>query len=351
MSQPDIANELQRTAALIEMNRCHDAVMGAQRVLATDPGNVRAACLLAQAQLGLGNAEDAAKAAQTAIALGPNDDWPYRLASIAQLRAGRNGQAVLYAREAVRLAPEGFRSHIVLADSLLAHNEIESACRHAARAVELAPDSAETHYAAGRAAAASGRADEAREAYKRSLAINPDYSPAHNGLARLDLQGSKVFKSAAMAKAATGFGTALRSDPRAAVSRRNLDIVLIAFLRRTAYFVFIAGLLGAETGSSNTSLFWRAVPAVVLLIPALIAVVFVIRLPRALRSYLRDAVLHRPQLRAAVLLELAAAACLVGLALTSRHDSPIFGIAAFVAAALARIQLKTHAQRTARGQA
>ena len=62
---------------------------------------------------------------------------------------------------------------------------------------------------------------------------------------------------------ATGFASAVRVDPRAEVSRRNLDVVLRSFLSRVAYLIFLDAFVVSRltTDSGQEAIRWLAVAA------------------------------------------------------------------------------------------
>lgn len=74
---------------LLDVKRYDEAASLLAHVVAADPENWQAWCLLAVTRIGTGPYEEAAAAASRAITLAPSDDWPYRLASIAQRHLGK----------------------------------------------------------------------------------------------------------------------------------------------------------------------------------------------------------------------------------------------------------------------
>jgi len=73
------------------------------------------------------------------------------------------------------------------------------------------------------------RNDEALAAYQRSLALEPANAIARNGLAKLQLMTCPD----GLAPVSALFADLVGSNPREEVGRRNLDLVLYLFLRRT----------------------------------------------------------------------------------------------------------------------
>jgi tetratricopeptide (TPR) repeat protein len=348
MSYSDPDADLRQAAALIEMRRYPEAALSAQRVLGADPHNARAACLLAQSALGTTDYSQALAAAESAIAIQPDWEWPHRLASIACSALNMRERAVIEAQEAVRLAPDQYATHVRLGEALLIDGKLDTALEHSERALALAPGNADAHNLAGRVAHARGRNKEATQAYLRALEIQPDHVPSHNNLARLKLQGGR-FRGGAMADAASGFATALRADPHNDPVRRNLELAFTAFLRQTAYLVFLGAWIGVLTdptsASGHTSGVVHILPLVVLALPALYAARFLGRLTPPLRRFLLDAITHRVWLLVPSILVLVAAVCVLGEALTTSHLHSALGGVGAISAIAGRVLLLIYSRK------
>ncbi len=318
---------LERAEGLCELRRYEEALALLSRAVASDPDNPHAWCLMAQAQLGLYRYREALQAAETAIPLAPDEEWPHRLASVALEGLGNYVQAARAAKEAARLAPHTCRAW-----------RLDEARAGSDRALVLAPDEADVHVAAGTVAAAAGHRGEAETHFRRALAIEPDNAAAHNELARLHLKHAHAANPAGLARAAEGFATAVRSDPRAAVSRHNLDLVVREFLTRATYGIWLGTYLVARLGRVISPAVGRIVALVLLAILSLFVWGFVGRLTTDLRRYLVRVLLGR-RLRLAAGLDVLAAGCLIaGLAAPSPLR-PGLTIAAPVAALIARLLL------------
>jgi tetratricopeptide (TPR) repeat protein len=275
---------LERLDLLCDLERWPEASVLLGELLSTDPENDTAWCLLARCRIGLGQLEPALDAARQAAALAPETEWPHRLASFAASTLGRHDDAVHSAREAVRLEPDLWQTHARLAGAAGQHPQGKrEAAGAAARALELAPDEAQVQLIYGSVAASQGHRDVAERAYRTALELDPQNSSAHHLLAALQLR--RRSGPTALASAATGFATALRSDPRAQVSRHSLELTLRVFLGRTAYFLFITGYLG-QLFSDRPSLSARAVPVLLLALPVLFIVGFLHQLTPSLRRFL-----------------------------------------------------------------
>jgi hypothetical protein len=158
----------------------------------------------------------------------------------------------------------------------------------AERARDLAPLIPDTHIAVGFVEGASGHRTEAAAAYRKALELDPDNTIAHNELARLHLRRGTA---GGLAKAAMGFATAVQTDPRASISRHNLDIAVGIFLARAAGLLLAAAIIARSFGYSGT-VASRVAPVAILLVPALFVMRFVWRLTNDLRRYLWRTVVH-----------------------------------------------------------
>jgi Flp pilus assembly protein TadD len=343
-----LAADLQRAAVLCDLGRYAEAATMLGSIIAGSPESPRAWCLLSQAELGLGNDDAALRAALAAIPFAPDAEWPHRLASIALTGLERPEEAVWRAREAVRLEPHEWRVHAHLAGTLAKRGgDLEDARAAADRAVELAPNAVETHIAAGAVAAAAGRRPEAQAAYKRALSIDPEHSGAHNELARLHLRRRNIANPGGMAQAATGFATAVRADPTATVSRNNFDLVIRAFLARVAYFIFIDAYVLERVAAGSDQFAARLLPVAALAVPFIFAARFLTGLARPLRGHLVDLIRRDRKLRAAVILETTAVACLFTASLVSPAARPGLAAGAVVPALLGRVILYTQRRHSA----
>jgi tetratricopeptide (TPR) repeat protein len=342
--------ELERATALCELNRFADAITALSRILASDPNNAHAWCLMAQAQLGEGDSNNALEAAKEAVSNAPRQEWPYRLASVALGGLGRHGEATQAAREAVALDPNAWQTHAQLAHAAshagAGAGELREAELAASRTVALAPHQAGAHIAAGAVAAALGRRSDAAGAFRRALEIDPQNSAAHHELARLHLRKNRLRAAEAgrLADAASGFATAVRTDPRSAPSRRNLDGVLRVFLARTAYFIFLDAFLVARSSAHSTQSLGRLLPIALLLLPVAFALRFILRLSPTLRPYLLRLVLA-PGIRLAAGAEALAVAAMLAGGFVAQPSRPGVAGAAGVAALAGRVILYRERKR------
>jgi tetratricopeptide (TPR) repeat protein len=232
----EIAQGLARARVMLDLKRHDEAAGVLGPVLAADPGNSAAWCLLTLAHIGAGRYEDAAASAAQAIAAAPDDDWPHRLACTAHLHIGNAGAALRAAGEARRLAPQTWQAHVCVAEATLATGEnFHVAAKAAATARALAPSEPEAHVISGKVSFALARRKAARAHLERALALDPQHSGALNELGRVTLIGP--FSR----QAGRYFLQAARADPRVSAYSTNVE----ATVRRAVGIVSYAGGLSA----------------------------------------------------------------------------------------------------------
>lgn len=339
------ASTIGHATALCDLRRFDEATVLLRQIIAAEPQNAKAYCQLARALLGLGGREaEALAAARAAIAIEPDNDWPYRLASLALSASGGHPEAAAMARTAVQLAPHNPYCHSILACVLAeSGRHLDEAHDAATRALALDPHNTECHMALGAVALADSRYDDAAAAFHQVMALDPDNSAARNELARVQLRQRRFVAGQGLAEVAGGFADAVRTDPRSAVSRRNLDLVLHLFLARMAYVIFLIAWLGrAAEGSPGL----KALPALLLVIPGTFAVRFVRKLTPQLRRYLL-AVARQPAVAVAIALDGAAVGCLIVGAFAS-GSGPL--LAAAVIALFARLIMYARGRKQLRGR-
>lgn len=318
---------LQRASALCDLGRWDDAAGRLRAILATDPHNEDGLCLMAQARLGQKAYDESLRMSLTAISVNPENEWPHRIASLALFELRRHEEARAMGRDAIRLAPNLAAGHINLARMLAESDADLGEARYAAdRAVFLAPNDPDSHIAVGVVAIAAGRKEEAVAALERALALDPDNHVAHNELARLRLMTTQLGNAGGLAQAAGGFAAALRANPRADVSRFNLDLVLHLSLVRIAYAIFLVAFVALRVSQYSDAALARVLPVLLLAFPAVFAARFVNGLEPQLRDYLRQA-LRNPFIASAVLCDAVAAMGLVVGAAFQRASTVAFGCA------------------------
>jgi Tfp pilus assembly protein PilF len=340
---------LDRASMLCDLRRHDEAATLVKTLIAREPQNPQAWCMLAVAELGRGDKDAAHNSALAAIAVAPELEWAHRLASISTNTPDRRDEAIRHARDAVRLAPDQPSTLICLARAL-AHNPATAseARRVSDAALTIAPNSPDTNFTVGTVAAADGRRADAEAAFLRTLQINPEHSAAHNELARLKLKKGSRFNADSLAQAATGFATAVGTDPRSSVSRKNLDLVVRSFLSRVAYLIFLDAYLIVRitNGSSNAST--RSLPLVLLLLPVIFAWRFVAKLNRALRSHLRAVLTHEHAVTLPATLMSVAASCIIASVAGPANLRQALAAGAAATALVARVVLHEQVARISR---
>ena len=242
----EVARDLAQAKVLLDLRRFDEAASLLARVVAAEPQDSRAWCLLAAAYLGAGRYEEAAAAASRAIILAPSDEMPYRLASMAQRHLGQITAAVSSAIQACKLAPDEWRAYVCLAQAelatmgFLARAELpkeayfNAAELAAATAVRLAPHEPDVHFTAGQVSYARRKWKAARAHRERALALDPAHSGALNELGRISLRrGGNL-------PAARHFTQAARSAPGVSAYGRNAEIPVRRVLALTAVAIYLA---------------------------------------------------------------------------------------------------------------
>jgi tetratricopeptide (TPR) repeat protein len=236
-SDTGVRNELVRASAMLDIGRCDEATALLARVVATDPENSRAWCLLARAHLGTKRYVDAIGAANRAVALDPADEWPHRLASNALIHLGNNADALRAAGEACRLAPDLWQTHVCVAQAALAGQHLDIANAAAAQARTLAPSEPDVHFLSGKVSLASGSLGDARTHQEQALALDPAHSGAMNELGRIRLRRHDT------AGAIRHFMSAARSAPDELIYSRNIEVVILRTVSTGIYVFTLAALL------------------------------------------------------------------------------------------------------------
>lgn len=283
--------EVTRATTMIDLGRYDEAIRLLARLVATEPENGRAWCLLARAQIGSGSQAGAVTAARRAGALDPADDWPHRLASTALIGCGQPDDALAAALQARRLAPHFWRSHVCLAQAGLAAGKLAVASAAAAAALAIAPDEADVQFTAGKAALAAGDIGAARSYQARALAIDPGHCGAMNELGRISLQGRDT------TAATRHFLQAARTAPGVAVFGHNAEIALLRVIVKIIYICSVT-VTAAFCLAAITRLAWVPFIIVVAAASALTAgysVWLVRQLPAPARSHLGRMV-RRPRI-------------------------------------------------------
>ncbi|MEO6713528.1 MAG: tetratricopeptide repeat protein [Mycobacteriales bacterium] len=310
---PGTANDLQRAEALCDLRRFGEARALLQRIVAADPDNDYAWCLISRTCYELDDYADGVAAANSALRIDPEEEWAHRLASLNLALLGDHRGAVEAANNAVRAAPHQWQTHAQMARALaFAGWDHATAAAAAWRAVELDPNATGAHLAVAIAARLRGDVPTARQACAKVLAIDPENIGGHTELAALETI-SGVPSPMQRASALSRLGTVMRIDPTRKESRENADGIVVGTLGRVTFFelvslyaasVLIAGGAGWVDRSALAACVW----------PAGFLLQFWRGLPASLRPYVIATV--RRRLAAAVLLGVAFVCCLVGAAVS-----------------------------------
>jgi tetratricopeptide (TPR) repeat protein len=272
--------------ALLAVDRTDAALAQVHRVLAEQPGDADAWCLLAMCHRRAGDIPNALLAAGKAVALRPDGEWAHRLHAEMLRKSGQHEEAVAAARRAVTLAPAEWRTQVTLVHALLDAGgpAVERAREPMARALALAPDVADTYVLAGRVHARLDEPDEARECWQRALALEPDNTAAQTLLARDDLARGRT------AEGVAGLRTVLRTDPTNATVPATVARIRVELLWRATRWsalccaIVVAGLLALD----GTPARWWLTPVGLLVLVAAQAVLLR-GYPGGVRAVLGDA--------------------------------------------------------------
>jgi tetratricopeptide (TPR) repeat protein len=281
----EIANDLARAQAMLQVKRHDEAASLLAWVVAAQPGDGRAWCLLAAAHLGAGRYQDAADAAGRAVAAAPSDDWPYRLVSRAQALLRNPQPAMSAASEACRLAPNEWRAWVCKAQAALATEvEFSAADRAAATARKLAPDEAEVYYVSGLVSFAREEWKKARAYQERVLAIDPAHSGALNELGRISLKKRNT------PRAADHFVRAAGSAPGVAVYGNNVEVAVRSMIGRVIYLATFAtwALVGVTFNFHGSRSLAVAGLTLIALLSGVVAAARIRALPPPARRLLRS---------------------------------------------------------------
>ncbi|WP_443159705.1 tetratricopeptide repeat protein [Nonomuraea sp. 10N515B] len=207
-----------RARTLLRLRRPADAERELRGVLAVEPQQDMAHCLLALALVRQGKAAEAVATAQEAVRLAPGHWYPHYIAGQVYYRIGLADPAIAAAEASLAQSPEQAsawelltRAHMIKGQwrrmaetaqrglaidpevpdlvSLLsmAHTKLGEAGparAAAAQAVRLDPESATAHLAAGRAALAFGDPRAAADSFREVLRLDPGFGPARDLLVK-----------------------------------------------------------------------------------------------------------------------------------------------------------------------
>jgi tetratricopeptide (TPR) repeat protein len=206
---------IQRAQLLMQARRWADAAKMLSSVLASDPSDVRARCMLAQCYLNLGLPQRTLTEANTAIGYEPNAEWAHRLRALALMRMRHGKQAMAAAREAVRISPATVAPHILLSQVALQCKDMKLARAAALRAREIDPVGAATHLTLGNVEMKARNYSAAEASFREALRLDPQDPAAVNNL------GNALKRQGKRSEALSLYANAARLDPRMQAPRTN----------------------------------------------------------------------------------------------------------------------------------
>jgi len=170
-------------AALLDRQRTDEAAKILQTAVSMDPTNVDALCYLGNAQQEIGRLAAAEKNYRQALAIRPSFARAHNNLGVLLEKLGRNGDAAASFRRAVEFGPRYAQAYKNLSEVLLELDEADEAIAAAHRAIAIDPQYAEASNSYGAALSKAGRIDEAIAAYQRALGLRPGFLFALNNLA------------------------------------------------------------------------------------------------------------------------------------------------------------------------
>lgn len=286
-----MSDDLERARLLLDVGRADQACARLAAHLASEPHDVDALCLLAEAQADLGRAEDAVRTAEAAVALAPDDEQAHRALGHAQLRAERYGESVGTLQEAVRLDPDDWHLRALLAHALVRTRDVRSAWYAANEAVRLAPQESDAHGTVAVVALAADWLPQAELALREALRLDPTSVSATYNLGMLQE------KEGALVAATERFLDSARLAPGDADSGQRIVELCWQMLLVCAVMPLLAAagpLFALRGGDEDDRLTLVAAVPIVLVLAAAWALRGLSRLSRPVRRVLRRQVLLDP---------------------------------------------------------
>jgi tetratricopeptide (TPR) repeat protein len=274
----DVTAALAAAEALLDVDRLEEARARAASIVAGEPGNAAALCLLARCHIKLDDAAAALDAATGATQVEPDRPEAHILRATALLTLDRPQEALTAADAAAALAPNHAGAHLVRALALFDTFDRREGWAALDRATRLAPHWADLYAIRGNIHHTLGYDRKARAAYRKALAINPQHAGATEGLARVALRQGRL------GAAVRQFGAAAALAPTGRAAAAGVDLALTRLLGWGLLVAWIAAVALVTAG--RRPLGW-AVAAPVLLAYTGWIVFFWRRLPGNLRGAVR----------------------------------------------------------------
>lgn len=331
-----IDDTLDEVQALLGQGRFGESTRLAGSVIAAEPRNAKAWCLMARALLAEGRCGAALAAARAASSISPHAELPHRLTAAALIGLGRGREAVAAGREAVRFGPLHWETHHMMSQALLLEHHYNDARLAAEHAVRLAPEQAEPHVDVGLAARCQHRLHEARAAFERAAAIDPRHPTAQHHLVTLRHQ---TLTPGGLALAVNAFTEATARGQNPQGNRQAAAFSVLKFVSRLAILASFGAVFAIDHVRSA-----RELGGALLLAALLYGLGFAIVLSGRAREAVSAVILPQRKLRLAGALEAVALGSALA-ALSSAGTPPgataplgaVCGCAALVLVQFARI--------------
>jgi tetratricopeptide (TPR) repeat protein len=211
--------DLSAAEALLEVGRPAEARRHVVGVLATEPENVAALCLLARCHIDLDDHAAALEAATAAISADPDHAEAHILRASSLVALDRPAEGLASADAALTLDADRAAAHLVRALALFNLYKRKAAWAAMHEVIRLAPEWADAHAIQGSLHQTLGNHRRARRAYKRALALRPDHTGAMEGLGHIALHSGKL------GSAMRQFGAAAAIEP-AGGAATGVDLAL-----------------------------------------------------------------------------------------------------------------------------
>lgn len=186
----ELAELLQRCAALLEQGRAGEALALCRPALALYPRSAELLNLAAASALHGGDAAAAESLWGKALALRPEQAQLHLNLGVLLARLGRGAEAEPSLRQALRLDPRAAAAHYNLALLLSRSGRGHEAERHYEQALALNPRALEALYNLAGLQAAGGRRGQAEASYRRLLQLEPRHAEAWANLGALQRERS-----------------------------------------------------------------------------------------------------------------------------------------------------------------
>ena len=280
-----------RADALVDLGRHGEALAAVAPVLASDPTNVEAHAVAAQAHLGLQDARAAWTSAVEMIRSSPDDPRGHFYLALAEHKAGRLEPAMAAARCAIAKAPAHPMGHVALAAVTLNRKDLAPACRAAAdEALRLDPHNPDRLVLAAQSRMYAGRSPgkverrEARALLEDALRSSPDHLQARSERAALTSMDGRHLDGL-LAQARLLRELAPTEDPLLGVRFSVARMLLAAFFVICLIWIPLVVVLILETdagpGHGNGL---RVASRILSLLAAGVVVGFVVTFVRAFRN-------------------------------------------------------------------